>query len=294
MTTSTEIAATLGGEITAQFEVNGVSAAHDPRPHTIAFVSRWASKSAASLADHPDTMFLIPADAPGSHPNGCKVPNPRLAYALVLRDVMPAPIDRVVQHTASVSASAQIGRDVTIGHFAVIEDGVVVGDQSRIDHHVVLKSGVVVGADSSIGSHTSIGGPGFGFELDHDGTPVRLGHRGGVVIGDHVEIGHHCSIAQGTIEPTRIDDHVKIDDCVFLAHNVHVGEAAYIIAGAEVSGSVTIGARAWISPEVTIINKVTIGEDALVGIGAVVVSNVEPNTIVAGVPAKPRGHRFDR
>ena len=40
------------------------------------------------------------------------------------------------------------------------------------------------------------------------------------------------------------------------------------------------------------INKVAIGEDALVGIGAVVVKDVDPNTIVAGVPAKPRGLRY--
>ena len=64
-----------------------------------------------------------------------------------------------------------------------------------------------------------------------------------------------------------------------------------MIAGAEISGSVTIGERVWISPEVTVINKVSIGDDALVGIGAVVVRDVEANTVVAGVPAKPRGQR---
>jgi serine acetyltransferase len=82
---------------------------------------------------------------------------------------------------------------------------------------------------------------GFGFETDDSGRPIWIGHMGGVVIGGDVEIGVHCSIAQGTTEPTRIHDHVKIDDRVFIAHNVCVGEKSFIIAGAEISGSVDVG-----------------------------------------------------
>ena len=64
-----------------------------------------------------------------------------------------------------------------------------------------------------------------------------------------------------------------------------------MIAGAEISGSVVIGRDVWISPEVAVINKVSIGDGALVDIGAVVVRDVEPNTVVAGVPAKRMGDR---
>ncbi len=218
--------------------------------------------------------------------------NPRLAYALAVRDCLRDEAEPEVASTAAVSDGAKIGDRVSIGHFCVIEDGVEIADGAFIDHHVVLRTGVSVGERTRIGSHTSVGGPGFGFEMDDEGHPVRLGHMGGVVIGSDVEIGSHVSIAQGTIEPTVISDHAKIDDCVFIAHNVHVGKSSFVIAGAEISGSVTIGERVWISPEVTVINKVSIGDDALVGIGAVVVRDVEENTVVAGVPAKPRGQRY--
>lgn len=291
MTTFADVAQALGQELQNQTEVRGVSASSAPRPHTLSFVRQWSDDAAATVAGNPDTLFLVPEGA-ASGQNVVTAANPRLAYALAVRDCLRDEAEPEVASTAAVSDGAKLGDRVSIGHFCVIEDGVEIADGAFIDHHVVLRAGVSVGERTRIGSHTSVGGPGFGFEMDDEGHPVRLGHMGGVVIGSDVEIGSHVSIAQGTIEPTVIADHAKIDDCVFIAHNVHVGKASFVIAGAEISGSVTIGERVWISPEVTVINKVSIGDDALVGIGAVVVRDVEENTVVAGVPAKPRGQRY--
>ena len=47
-----------------------------------------------------------------------------------------------------------------------------------------------------------------------------------------------------------------------------------------------IGKRVWLGANVTILPGVTIGEDSIVAAGAVVSKNVEPNTVVGGVPAK--------
>jgi UDP-3-O-[3-hydroxymyristoyl] glucosamine N-acyltransferase len=292
VTTFAEIAAFLSHELSSGTPVSGVSASSAPAPNTVSFVSRWDEGAAEVVRRHGDTLFLVPQGAHDGLPNAVPVPNPRLGYALVVQEFFDEQAERSVAPTAVIADTAEIGEHVHVGHFTVIEDGVVVGDGTYVDSHVVLKAGTRVGRHCSIGSHTAIGGEGFGFEVTDDGKPIRIGHLGGVVIGDHVEIGQHVAIAQGTIHPTRIDDHVKIDDCVFLAHNVEVGEAAFVIAGAEISGSVVIGKRAWISPEATVIQKVRIGDDALVGIGAVVVKDVDPNTVVAGVPAKPRGPRY--
>ena len=48
----------------------------------------------------------------------------------------------------------------------------------------------------------------------------------------------------------------------------------------------------WIGYNVTILGGVSIGDGAIVAAGAVVTKDVEPYTIVGGVPAKPLKKRF--
>lgn len=292
MVTFADITRALGGSSNDQRRIVGASSVNAPRPNTVSFIQRWDPQSADTVKNHPETLFIGPNTSSTLTSNVVLVDNPRLSYALTVRDFLQVAAAPAIASTSVVSDSAEIGDRVSIGHFTVIEDHVIIGDDSVIGSHSVLRTGVQVGSNTLIGSHASIGGPGFGFEMDTSGHPIRIGHLGGVLIGDSVEIGQHVSIAQGTIEPTKVHDRVKIDDCVFIAHNVVVGENSFIIAGSEISGSVTIGRGVWISPEVAVINKVSIGDDALVGIGAVVVRDVDANTIVAGVPAKSRGPRY--
>jgi len=55
---------------------------------------------------------------------------------------------------------------------------------------------------------------------------------------------------------------------------------------------VTIGHDVWIGHGVTVLAGVTIGTGAVVGAGAVVSKDVEPYSIVGGVPARPIKRRF--
>jgi virginiamycin A acetyltransferase len=58
-------------------------------------------------------------------------------------------------------------------------------------------------------------------------------------------------------------------------------------------GDIVVGNDVWIGYEAVILSGVTIGDGAIIGSRAVVTKNVEPYTIVGGVPAKPIRKRFD-
>lgn len=61
----------------------------------------------------------------------------------------------------------------------------------------------------------------------------------------------------------------------------------------EFSGEINIGNDCWIGSNVFICGGVTIGDGAVVYAGAVVTKNVEPYSVVAGVPAKHIQYRYD-
>ena len=53
-----------------------------------------------------------------------------------------------------------------------------------------------------------------------------------------------------------------------------------------IAGSVKIGQNVWVSPSSSIIQKVKIEDDSIIGMGSVVLKNVNKGEVVAGVPSK--------
>ena len=96
---------------------------------------------------------------------------------------------------------------------------------------------------------------------------VLLDGRGGQLsIGDNVDIAQETNI--WTLEHDPHDDY-----------------------HADRGGDVTIEDYVWIASRCTILPGVTIGRGAVVASNSLVRKNVEPLTIVGGVPAKPIGTR---
>ena len=78
---------------------------------------------------------------------------------------------------------------------------------------------MVFGARCIVQPGAVIGGDGFGFAPEK-GTWVKVPQIGGVNIGDDVEIGANTTIDRGALDDTVIEDGVKLDNHILIAHNV--------------------------------------------------------------------------
>ena len=58
-------------------------------------------------------------------------------------------------------------------------------------------------------------------------------------------------------------------------------------------GTITIGNDVWIGANALIMDNIKVGDGAIIAAGAVVTKDVEPYSVVAGVPAKKIKQRFD-
>jgi acetyltransferase-like isoleucine patch superfamily enzyme len=69
-------------------------------------------------------------------------------------------------------------------------------------------------------------------------------------------------------------------------------EGAYTDGMPSTNGNIVIGNDVWIGTDVTILSGITIGNGAIIATGSLVTKNVEPYTIVGGVPCKLIKKRF--
>ncbi len=118
----------------------------------------------------------------------------------------------------------------------------------------------------------------------------------GAIIRDMVEIGDNCVIMMGAVlnigavigERTMIDMNVVVGGRAIVGKNCHVG-AGTVLAGVIEPPSadpVIIEDDVLIGANVVVLEGVKVGKGAVVAAGSIVVKDVEPLTVVAGVPAK--------
>jgi len=227
--------------------------------------------------------------------------NPRMKYIQALRECSSG-IKSIYYLKEKIDPAFYYKHESAfISSEAIIHPFVYVGANCHISENVVILPGAKllentsVGANTIIGSNTVIGEWGFSIERDNNkereavprgGKPLKMPHFGGVKIGKNCNIGALNTIASGSIIPTSLSDYVKTDDHVHIAHNCQIGTGVAITAHVEISGSVIVEDGVWLGPNCSIMQKITIGKDSVIGLGATVLEDVEPNSLYAGSPAK--------
>jgi UDP-3-O-[3-hydroxymyristoyl] glucosamine N-acyltransferase len=155
---------------------------------------------------------------------------------------------------------------------------------------VTVLDDVQIGARCLVHPGAVVGSDGFGFAPDAAKTWHKIPQLGSVLIGDDVEIGANTTIDRGTIESTVIEDGVKLDNLVQIAHNVRVGAHTIMAALVGIAGSTKIGKRCMIAGGVVMVNSLTICDDVTFTFGSVVTRSVDkPGTHSGHLPADEAG-----
>lgn len=217
------------------------------------------------------------------------------AFLNPLRDYAPGiHASAVVASGARVSPQAHIGPQVTVGEGAVIEAGVVlmagcvVGDHAVIGEHTRLYPRVTVYHDCIIGKHVIahsgavIGSDGFGMAWEN-GRWLKIPQIGRVIVGDHVEIGANTTIDRGALDDTIIEEDVKLDNQIQIAHNVRIGAHTAIAGCVGIAGSTTIGKYCRIGGSAGIIGHLNIADKVEIGSFTLVSKSITEAGSYAGV-----------
>lgn len=207
---------------------------------------------------------------------------------------------------AHVGENARYGREFYLGAFAYIGDGVTIGDHvkihpqvhigdnSVIGDHTIIYPGVKIYDRTTIGHHCNIqagaiiGSHGFGFAPRPDGSYRNIPQTGRVALGNHVDVGANATIDCATLGTTQIEDGVKIDNLVQIAHNVRIGKNTVIAAQTGISGSTTVGQNVMIGGQVGTVGHIHIADHTKVGARSGVTKSTRSDQTLFGVPAMDR------
>lgn len=209
-----------------------------------------------------------------------------------------------IQEPSYISKSVKLGENVFVGAFAYLGNNVKIGDNAKIYPQVYLGDNVSIGANSIIypgvkiqhdcviGENVCIhagciiGGDGFGYAPQADGSFKKVPQIGNVVIEKNVEIGANTTIDRSTIGSTVIKEGAKLDNLIQVAHNVEVGMNTVIAAQSGISGSTKIGKNVMIGGQAGIVGHIHIADGSKINAQSGVGKSIKtPNTAVTGSPA---------
>ena len=163
-----------------------------------------------------------------------------------------------------------IGAGVKIGAHTVLTSRVTVADGCELGQRCLVHPGVVIGAD------------GFGF-ANEAGSWVKIEQLGGVRIGNDVEIGANTCIDRGALDDTVIEDGVKLDNLVQIAHNVHVGAHTVIAGNTGIAGSARIGKHCSIGGAANILGHLSIADGTSISPTSMVTRSIHQPGLYTGI-----------
>ena len=301
-----EIATLSGGELLGDgaIEITGAASLAEATTNEISFFAN--PKYTVQLRKTQASAVFVPLDfSETTLAAQVRVANPSKAFEQVVLKLAPKPIAFTpgIHPTAIVDPSTKLAARVSIQAHAVIEPGASIGEDTvigpgtyvghetsigascRIYPNVTIRERTRIGSRVIIHSGAVIGADGFGFEFA-SGRHEKIQQLGIVQIDDDVEIGANTTIDRARFGRTWIQEGVKIDNLVQVAHNVVIGKHSIIVAQCGISGSTRVGERVTMAGQVGIVGHVEIADGTVIAAQSGVSKDLRGGTWF-GYPATP-------
>jgi len=302
-----DIAKYIGGELLGDGEalISGVNGINEAVEGEISFILN--PKSEGLVARTRASGVVVPRDVKKAFDKPTiKVDNPSIAFSKMVDFLLPdrIPHPKGIHKTAIVSDKARVGRNVALGPYVVIEKGASIGDNTvaypfcyigkntKVGNsclfypNVVIREEIVIGNRVIVHSGSVIGSDGFGYDIQRDGTHLKIPQVGGVVIEDDVELGACVTVDRARFARTVIGKGSKIDNLVQIAHNVIIGPNCAIAAQSGISGSTQIGRNCIFGGQVGVSDHVKIGDFVIAGAKTGIHKSYPSKTTLFGYPSK--------
>jgi UDP-3-O-[3-hydroxymyristoyl] glucosamine N-acyltransferase len=301
-----ELAALCGGELRGNpaEKISGAASLSEAGPGEITFYAdpRYMSRLRKTGA----SAVFVPLDfSEQTTAAQIRVANPSKAFEQVVLKLAPKPIAFAagIHPTAVIDPTAKIGKGASIQPHAVVEsraeigDNTVIGAGSYVGHetiigescliypNVTIRERTRIGARVIIHSGAVIGADGFGFEFV-EGRYQKIPQVGIVQIDDDAEIGANTTIDRARFGRTWIQQGVKIDNLVQIAHNVIIGKNSIIAAQTGISGSTRVGEKVMMAGQVGVIGHLTIDDNTIIAAQSGISKDL-PGGAWFGSPAVP-------
>ncbi len=298
-----EIVARLGGQLVGDggIRVNGLATLEAAGPDQISFLAN--PKYRSQLATTRAAAVIVDASVAAACPAAAIVTAQPYRYFARLSQWLGAParpaagihasavVEVEVPASASIGANASVAKGARIGENVVVEANCSIGPEAEIDDdswlhpNVCVYPGCRIGKRAIVHSGAVIGADGFGFAREAGGSWIKIAQTGRVLIGDDVEIGANTTIDRGALGDTVIEDGVKLDNQIQIAHNVRIGAHTAMAGCVGVAGSATIGRRCTVGGGAIVLGHLQIADDVHVSAGTLVAKSIaEAGSYTGTVP----------
>lgn len=230
------------------------------------------------VCDNPYSYFArlsaflnpLPACIPGIHPSAVIGRNTHISAQAHIGPQVTVADGVSIGAGTVVMAGCSIGEGATLGENTRLYPRVTVYQECVIGSHVIVHSGAVIGAD------------GFGIAWEA-GRWLKIPQIGRVIIGDHVEIGANTTIDRGALDDTVIEEGVKMDNQIQVAHNVRIGAHTAIAGCVGIAGSATIGKYCRIGGSAGILGHLQIADHVEVASFTLIGKSITESGSYAGI-----------